>query len=694
MEAKRLEQLISGYLSRSLTEAETAELAAALQDSAEARSTAARHLLLDRLIHGAARKPVDADRVMRALGARGVADQVLAHLERETEWSATRRLRRHRGVPATRRAWWTSLLVAASALALLTLSVVRDGTSPRATRKRAEGPVETPAPATSKAVDPVLPQHSKPDPVRDREPERPEEPRPGTQDRPAERAPEPRTAAKTDTPPGKIVAPTEPRKPEGTRADARLLATTVEQVEDEVYITAGATRTLAKGGEVLAAGHGVLTAGPKSRAAVRFPDGTRVHLLGDTEIRDILEVLGARGKRLSVAAGTIDADVQEQPKEKPLVIGTPHGEAKVVGTTLRLIVDTTGKGSTRLEVKEGKVQLRRRSDGKTIEVIGGHHAVAAVGLELAVRRTPRAPAKRPDGLPYDASCPIVCVNDGAPDHLDDYLMVLASAGDIDLRGIVTSISVAPFNPYVTWEARQQIYKSRLAGVQYARKSGLSRIPDPIAGPVRHLERPPSGKIEDTRPITSPATQLILTEARLTTPEHPLVVVAGVGPLTPVADAVLLDPSIADRVVVTLATGQTLMNLGDYGTWSDPWAAYIVVQRFRTYVVPMLVSLQVTAAKLSELPDTEYRRWMATKNEADGDIQAALSLLRSDYVVRTQRMAFDRWAPDGIPPHDIPKLKDDPAGNVWFVTQVNGPAGEEEWWRAIKNPAAWGSRKSK
>jgi hypothetical protein len=66
-----------------------------------------------------------------------------------------------------------------------------------------------------------------------------------------------------------------------------------------------------------------------------------------------------------------------------MVFSTPHAEAIVLGTTLRLAVEAGDKGSTRLDVEKGKVRLTRTADGKSVDVLADHFAVAAAGVPLA-----------------------------------------------------------------------------------------------------------------------------------------------------------------------------------------------------------------------------------------------------------------------------------------------------------------------
>jgi FecR-like protein len=99
------------------------------------------------------------------------------------------------------------------------------------------------------------------------------------------------------------------------------------------------------------------------------------------------EVKTETGKWIFVARGRVFAEVAKQPKDQPMIFASPFGEAKVLGTTLRLLVDPTDKGSMRLEVEEGKVQLKNLA-GRTVDVPSGHYAVAVAGGELATRTLP------------------------------------------------------------------------------------------------------------------------------------------------------------------------------------------------------------------------------------------------------------------------------------------------------------------
>lgn len=112
------------------------------------------------------------------------------------------------------------------------------------------------------------------------------------------------------------------------------------------------------GGSVVVAGteDATLTAG--SRTSLRFPSPTEV----------------------GVETGTLSARVEKRAADAPpLLFRTPESEALVLGTIFNLTVTPE---ATRLDVAEGKVRLTRLSDRRTLEVSGGHYAVAASGVEL------------------------------------------------------------------------------------------------------------------------------------------------------------------------------------------------------------------------------------------------------------------------------------------------------------------------
>lgn len=127
-------------------------------------------------------------------------------------------------------------------------------------------------------------------------------------------------------------------------------------------------------------GPGRLQTGPGGHVELRDEDGTRLLLGPETEI---FLGRGAPAREIRLAAGVLEARVAPLPPGETFVIVTPHAEARVLGTVLRLAVEGA---STRLEVEEGRVLLAHSEGDAPVEVRGGHFALAAPG---------RAPAPLP-----------------------------------------------------------------------------------------------------------------------------------------------------------------------------------------------------------------------------------------------------------------------------------------------------------
>jgi hypothetical protein len=106
---------------------------------------------------------------------------------------------------------------------------------------------------------------------------------------------------------------------------------------------------------------------------VRFPDGTRLELGSDSALREITVREGG-AKAAFLERGRLAARVARQPAGRPMLLVTPHAEARVLGTRLILSVEPE---ATRLEVKEGRVGLKRLSDGATVDVTSARACTAS-----------------------------------------------------------------------------------------------------------------------------------------------------------------------------------------------------------------------------------------------------------------------------------------------------------------------------
>jgi ferric-dicitrate binding protein FerR (iron transport regulator) len=188
-------------------------------------------------------------------------------------------------------------------------------------------------------------------------------------------SPETPRPAPSPTAPAPAPAPVVPR-------ETIVAVATLERVEGRVTVIASEGRADGVAGVGLPGGRGLETGEKPARAVLRFPDGTMVEVGSVTRIDEIVDAAAADvGKRIRLRSGALTAEVTKQPAGRPFVVITPHGEARVVGTSLRLSVDA---GSTRLEVTEGRVRLQR-TDRKTVEVAAGHFAIASAGGELVSR---------------------------------------------------------------------------------------------------------------------------------------------------------------------------------------------------------------------------------------------------------------------------------------------------------------------
>lgn len=143
-----------------------------------------------------------------------------------------------------------------------------------------------------------------------------------------------------------------------------------------------------------------------------------------------------------------------------------------------------------------------------------------------------------------AGNPVLYDNDFCLNTWDNELLwALNSMGRIDLRGSITTRimrdSTLPFpEGFPSWEREAEI----------CRLSGMRNIPQTVSGATRKLALPASGRWEDYVPESNAGIQLLLAEARKASAAKPLIVLEG-GALTTVANALLLDPSIADKMVI-------------------------------------------------------------------------------------------------------------------------------------------------
>lgn len=114
---------------------------------------------------------------------------------------------------------------------------------------------------------------------------------------------------------------------------------------------------------------------PDSWFELEFHDGSTGMISGDS----ILTFSDQGQKELRLKRGRFSADVKPQPEGKPMLIHTPSAVLKVLGTQF----DIEAKAeSTTLYVREGKVQVRRVYDGRTVDVLANHRLVATADSDM------------------------------------------------------------------------------------------------------------------------------------------------------------------------------------------------------------------------------------------------------------------------------------------------------------------------
>jgi hypothetical protein len=154
-----------------------------------------------------------------------------------------------------------------------------------------------------------------------------------------------------------------------------------------VVLQRGEAKIAAAPGAALQPGD-ILTVPAGAHAAVRYADDTRLDLGPGTTLTLVAAasapgaVEGAPGKRVTVNAGLVTAEVAKQPVGHPMQFLTPGAQATVLGTRLTLEVAAL---ATRLEVEHGLVGLSRRNGLAMVKVAAGQCATVADGVELASR---------------------------------------------------------------------------------------------------------------------------------------------------------------------------------------------------------------------------------------------------------------------------------------------------------------------
>jgi hypothetical protein len=227
----------------------------------------------------------------------------------------------------------------------------------------------------------------------------------------------------------------------------------------------------------------------------------------------------------------------------------------------------------------------------------------------------------------------------------------------------------------------------------ARQSGLQGLPDPVASAGAQLVVPPDRLVESTRPNRSAGAELILRKSKeLGLPGQPLVVLCGTQ-LTDLADAYLMDPSVAERVVVVAQLGSysaLKASMSSPNGDLDPWADWIVVQHFRYVQVAVAYdqSGDVTADDLTNLPKSPLTTWMATKQASlskvpkSSDQGPVLAVAEPSFITTVLRSVVDTSAGFNSPAGQGPPLAASAGGSNWLVTEIDATVPRARLWQML------------
>ncbi|MBI3854804.1 MAG: FecR domain-containing protein [Planctomycetes bacterium] len=366
MNPEDLHRLIEEYRDGTISSADAGRLAEAIRADAALAAEVRRELAFSGHL-GQALEEAGDEAFVRSFSERLSAER--GGDEFMTAFHKRASSRRTRRIEAPRTSLVPFLIAAGFLLAILAAVVWQNSQTP-ATPVVRRDPVPPPPPEEPKIEVSVPPPAPEP-PVKP-----PEEPRTVA---PPRAVPEP--PAKPPAPAPIPAPPPEKPKPAPLKPTEVAPSTAVaklDRVHGEVFVALDGDRKAAKAGQDLQPGMSVVTGLTNSNASIVLADGTRIAVGSDATLREIAK--GLKGTRVVLSLGTVTADVAKQPADQPLVFATPHGEARVLGTVLRLVVDPAW---TRLEVKEGKVQLTR--EGKSAVVGAGQYAVAGPGAPPTAR---------------------------------------------------------------------------------------------------------------------------------------------------------------------------------------------------------------------------------------------------------------------------------------------------------------------
>jgi hypothetical protein len=120
---------------------------------------------------------------------------------------------------------------------------------------------------------------------------------------------------------------------------------------------------------------------PESWFELEFKDGSRVVIAGQSRL-----IFSDQGqKELHLIAGGFSASVEPQPADNPMLVYTRTAVLEVLGTEFEVASELA---STFLNVTEGRVRVKRLSDGQSLDVPAMHRVTAAADQLFELEPTP------------------------------------------------------------------------------------------------------------------------------------------------------------------------------------------------------------------------------------------------------------------------------------------------------------------
>jgi ferric-dicitrate binding protein FerR (iron transport regulator) len=144
-----------------------------------------------------------------------------------------------------------------------------------------------------------------------------------------------------------------------------------ENVSGEVRVISGCRVALVREGRLLHTGDELEAMDPSGAAVVVWTDGSRLSLPPGSRV--VLSQTEGE-KRITLLTGAFEATFSKQRPGECFMIVTPEGQAKVLGTTVKVVRGTSG---TAISVVQGRVRVERTSDGAEADVSSRHEVLVS-----------------------------------------------------------------------------------------------------------------------------------------------------------------------------------------------------------------------------------------------------------------------------------------------------------------------------